>query len=82
VSKSAKKGQPKADPPTISQVIRDAIKRRGLTAYAVAKQTGVSVDPIQRFLNGERGLRLSTVERIASVLGLLLIDGQESKNDD
>jgi plasmid maintenance system antidote protein VapI len=56
----------------VSQGLKDAIVERGLTAYGAAKQSGVSVDAIQRFLNDERGLTLATVDKLADALGLSL----------
>jgi plasmid maintenance system antidote protein VapI len=56
----------------VSQALRDAISERGLTAYAAAKQAGVSVDAIQRFLKEQRGLTLATVDKLADSLGLSL----------
>jgi plasmid maintenance system antidote protein VapI len=57
---------------TISQALRDTIRQRGLTAYAAAKQAGVSVDAVQRFLNGQRGLTLATADKLAVALGLVV----------
>jgi plasmid maintenance system antidote protein VapI len=56
----------------ISRVLRNTIRERGLTAYAAAKQSGVSVDAVQRFLNHERGLTLATVDKLTSALDLTL----------
>lgn len=56
----------------VSRVLREAIHEQGLTAYAAAKQAGVSVDAVQRFLNRERGLTLTTVDKLAGALGLTL----------
>ena len=56
----------------ISRVLRDTIHERGLTAYAAAKQAGVSVDAVQRFLNEERGLNLTTADKLAGALHLSL----------
>ncbi len=56
----------------ISRPLRAAIKKRGLTAYAAARSAGVSVDAVQRFLNEERGLSLSTVDKLAHSLGMTL----------
>ena len=56
----------------VSKGLRDAIIERRLTAYAAAKQAGVSVDAIQRFLKEERGLTLATVNKLADALGLSL----------
>jgi plasmid maintenance system antidote protein VapI len=58
----------------VSQGLREAILERGLTAYAAAKQAGVSVDAIQRFLNEERGLNIGTVDKLADALGLSLCE--------
>lgn len=56
----------------ISKGLKEAISERGLTAYAAAKQAGVSVDAVQRFLNDERGLNLTTADKLADALGLSL----------
>lgn len=58
----------------VSQALRRTIRKRGLTAYATAKQAGVSVDAVQRFLKDERGLSLDTVDKIADSLDLALCD--------
>lgn len=60
----------------ISHALRDTLINRGLTAYSAAKQAGVSVDAVQRFLNEERGLTLGTVDKIADSLDLTLCDEQ------
>jgi plasmid maintenance system antidote protein VapI len=56
----------------VSKGLREAIHQRGLTAYAAAKQSGVSVDAVQRFLKEERGLNIATVDKLAEALGLTL----------
>ena len=56
----------------VSRILRETIRDRGLTAYATAKQAGVSVDAVQRFMNNERGLTLGTVDKIAESLDLTL----------
>jgi transcriptional regulator with XRE-family HTH domain len=56
----------------VSQALRQTIRKQGLTAYATAKQAGVSVDAVQRFLNDERGLNLATVDKLANALELTL----------
>ncbi|OAI53215.1 hypothetical protein AYO47_05260 [Planctomyces sp. SCGC AG-212-M04] len=72
-----RKTSPRRKP--ITQGLRNAIRGRRLTAYAAAKQAGVSVDAVQRFLNGQRSLSLGTVDKIASALDLELC---EEKDDD
>jgi plasmid maintenance system antidote protein VapI len=48
------------------------IRERDLTAYSAAKRAGVSVDAVQRFINAERGLSLTTVDKLADALDLTL----------
>jgi transcriptional regulator with XRE-family HTH domain len=76
--KRAKKGSESTGP--ISDELRRVIKARGLTAYATAKLSGVSIDPIQHFLNNDRGLTLATVDRLAEALGLRLVETAESSD--
>ena len=60
--------------PTVSGTLRETIRKQGLTAYAAAKKSGVSVDAVQRFLKDERGLTLGTVDKLARSLGLILCE--------
>jgi transcriptional regulator with XRE-family HTH domain len=57
-------------PQTIDAALKAAIKASGLTHYAVAKLAEVSPAQIDRFMAGERDLRLATAAAIASALGL------------
>ncbi len=76
---NVEKGAREQDGP-VSKGLRDAIQCRGWTAYAAAKQSGVSVDAVQRFLNEERGLNLATVDKLAEALGLTLCaDDQDER---
>jgi hypothetical protein len=65
---------------SVSRALRDTIRDRGLTAYATAKQAGVSVDAVQRFMKNERGLTLGTVDKIAQILDLTLCDDKSSEH--
>jgi plasmid maintenance system antidote protein VapI len=55
------------------------LRMRRLTAYGVAKKAGVSTDAVQRFMNSERGLSLTTVDKLAHALGLKLCGGGRGK---
>lgn len=66
----AKKRRARRQP--ISRALRKTIRERDLTAYATAKEAGVSVDAVQRFMNAERGLTLATVDKLADALDLTL----------
>jgi transcriptional regulator with XRE-family HTH domain len=59
---------------TISEQLREVIRRRGLTAYKVAKDAGLSHTVVQRFLDGERGLKLDSADKLAQTLRLRLME--------
>ena len=54
----------------ISDTLRAAIERSGLTHYRLAKDADVTPDVISRFVSGERDLRLATAAKLSRVLGL------------
>ena len=60
--------------PTISEQLREVIHQRGLTAYKVAKDAGLSHTIVQRFLDGDRGLKLDSADKIARTLRLRLTE--------
>jgi transcriptional regulator with XRE-family HTH domain len=59
-------------PKPITDTLRAAIKASGLTHYALAKVTGVTAGQLDRFMSGERDLRLNSAAAIAAALGLEL----------
>jgi DNA-binding phage protein len=59
-------------PELIGETLREVIRKRGLTAYRLSQASGVSIDSIQRWLNGKHGLTLATVEKLAAALDLVL----------
>lgn len=59
--------------PVLLDAIRDAIKRaetKGITRYRIAKETDVSQAALSKFVNGERGLGVESIEKLAGFLGL------------
>ena len=68
-----------AKPETLSDTIAAIIKARGITSYALAKASGVNASVIQRFINGERGLRLETAEKLVQSLDLVLTEKKPKK---
>jgi plasmid maintenance system antidote protein VapI len=62
----------KARPTIIESALRSAISRSGLTHYKLGQLAGVAPSMIDRFVSGERDLRLSTAARIAEALGMEL----------
>ena len=56
----------------IDVTLKAAIKASGLTHYALAKAAGVTAGQLDRFMSGERDLRLVTAGQLAAALGLEL----------
>ncbi len=50
--------------------IRRAIKGTGKSLYRVAKDAGIDVAPLQRFMKCEQTLRLPTAQKLCKVVGL------------
>jgi plasmid maintenance system antidote protein VapI len=65
----------------IADALRAEIRRRELTAYRLAKMTGSSVDAIQGFISGTKGLTLKTIERLAAALALVLVPRDQVKGE-
>ena len=56
----------------LNEQLRRAIADSGLTPYRIATDADVDRSVMTRFVNGERGLTLTTASRIADYLGLEL----------
>ena len=52
--------------------LRQAITESSLTHYAIGKASGVDTAIIDRFMSGERDIRLETAGKIAESLGYKL----------
>ena len=58
---------------TITQTLKAAIERSGLTYYRIGRGAGVPESSLLRFMRGETSLRLDKADRLAAYLGLRLI---------
>jgi transcriptional regulator with XRE-family HTH domain len=59
--------------PTLTDVLRAAIQRSGLTYYRLAKATGIDEASMGRFARGEAHIRTDKADRLAAYLGLRLV---------
>jgi ribosome-binding protein aMBF1 (putative translation factor) len=50
--------------------IRRAIRADGRSLYRLAKDAGIDVAPLQRFMKAEQTFRLPTAEKLCRVVGL------------
>lgn len=58
--------------PTMSDVLRAAIRASGQTHYRISKNAGIAPDYLHRFVHGSRDIRLTTAGKICKALGLEL----------
>jgi hypothetical protein len=54
----------------LSDEIRLAVEHCGQTRYAISKATGIAQEVLSRFVNGERGLNMDTLDTLAAYLDL------------
>lgn len=50
--------------------IRKALRTDGRSLYRLAKDAGIDVAPLQRFMKADSTLRLPTAEKLCRVIGL------------
>lgn len=58
--------------PTLTEQLLQAIADSGLSVNRLAKDSGVEQSSLQRFVTGERDMRLSNANKLAACLGLHL----------
>ena len=54
-------------------MVQEAMWKRGVQQAELARQTGLSEGQISRFLKGERGLSLESIDRMMDALGLEIV---------
>jgi transcriptional regulator with XRE-family HTH domain len=64
---------------TITEQIRRIITESKASRYAIAKAIGVSETLLSRFLTGERGLSLTTLDALADLFGMEIDVGVQKK---
>lgn len=64
---------------TISDQLRDALRAEKRSLYELAAEAKVPRQCLSRFVNGGRSLSLETLDAVAGVLGLKLIQTRRAK---
>jgi hypothetical protein len=59
--------------PTVSETLREEIRKCGETLYRVAKDSGVTYATLHRFMAGKRSIGSSSLDKLCAYLGLKLI---------
>jgi transcriptional regulator with XRE-family HTH domain len=57
----------------LMSTIRKAIEASGHTRYRIAKETGIAASQLSRLVNGETGLSVESIEKLADYLGLEIV---------
>jgi transcriptional regulator with XRE-family HTH domain len=55
---------------SLSDHLRRIVNQASMSRYAISKRTGIPQSVLSRFVNGERGLSLESIDKLAEVLGL------------
>lgn len=63
----------KANRAKVSEQLREAIRESGLSMLEVGRQAELDKATLSRFLSGERGLRLESVDTLCALLKLRLV---------
>lgn len=58
----------------ITETIRDAIRKRGLTVTQIEDESGISRGAMSRFMRYERDVRGKQIDRLCEYLGLELVE--------
>ena len=57
---------------TLSDQLKYAIERSGKSRYRIAKEAEIDYYALARFLDEDRDIRLSTVQKLADLFGMRL----------
>lgn len=57
---------------TLTDILRDAVRKSGVTHSVLERATGVKRASIMRFVAGEQSLRLDKADALAAYFGLTL----------
>ena len=63
----------------LSDQIRHAVSKCGKSRYQIAQVTGIGEAALSRFVHGERGLSLASLDKLAAYLALEVIVTKPSR---
>ena len=63
----------------LSDQIRRAVDDCGRTRYRISKETAIDQSTLSRFMSGERGLPMNTLDKLADYLDLNITVGKGRK---
>ena len=66
---------------SFSDEIRDAVRRSGRTGYDISEHINLAPSTLHRFVHGQTGLSIASLDKLAEVLDLHVRVGRKSKGD-
>ncbi len=63
-------------PKRLSDEIRQAVRDCGESQYRIMQETGIDKATLSRFVSGERGLPMKTLDTLAQYLDLHIVVGK------
>jgi DNA transposition AAA+ family ATPase len=64
---------------SLSDELRQAIERSGVSRYSIWQQTGIDQGSLSKFMDGERGLGIESIDKLADLLGLHIVAEPEPR---
>jgi transcriptional regulator with XRE-family HTH domain len=65
--------------PKLSDQLRAAINASELSRYRIGKELGIDEATLSRFMSGERGLRMSVLDKLSVFLGVRIVIDKQAK---
>ena len=72
-------GMTKKQAKQFSDEIRAAVKSGGKTRYRIAKETGIDAAALCRFVQGQVGLSMDNLDKLAECIGLHVVTEQDPR---
>jgi DNA transposition AAA+ family ATPase len=64
---------------SLSDELRQAVERSGVSRYGIWQQTGIDQGSLSKFMDGERGLGMESIDKLADLLGLHIVAKPEPR---
>jgi transcriptional regulator with XRE-family HTH domain len=65
--------------PKLSDQLRAAINASELSRYRIGKELGIDEATLSRFMSGERGLRMSVLDKLSVFLGVRIVIDKQAR---
>ena len=64
---------------SLSDELRQAVERSGVSRYSIWQQAGIDQGSLSKFMDGERGLGMESIDKLADLLGLHIVAKPERR---